>query len=841
MIQGIVLTLLPFSMSRSFLYFSLTAGLAGSLSAQVGDGADIDRSKPPAHWNIPAAPVRTPEESMRRFDLPPGFKVELVAAEPLVQDPIFISFDERGRLWVLEWPKYNEQLRGVFPGLEKLEPPKARVAVLEDRDGDGKMDQRTVFLDGIDYPRGLQIVRGGALVLKLPELVFAQDTDGDGKADRQDVLVKGLETPANPHAAQSNLLLAMDNWVYGSKFTQRMRFTDGAWRFGPSLSLRGQWGFSQDNLGRFYYSSNGDHLRGDVVPEHYYTRNPNYSAAAGVDEQFGTDQTVWPHAVTSGTNRRGQQRDEDGRLQVFTSNTSPTVYRGDQFPSEYVGNVFLGEVAGRLVRRSVLTEKDGLLTAENAYPKKEFLFSHDERFRPVFTANGPDGTLYVADMYRGIIEGHLFITSYLRNQIIDRKLQESFLGMGRIYRIVNTERPRSPAPRVNYEAPASWVALLAHPNGFWRDTAQRLLVEKGDRRVVGAIQKMALTHASEWGRLHALWTLEGLAAVTPAMVTSALADSSWQVRQAALRLSEPFLQNPVVAAKVIALTDDNRIEVRRQLLFTLGEGQGQPMENAMLAVLARDAAEPIMVEAALSGLRDRELAMTEALLKNSAWSEERKGARRLLAALGQAVVKSGRMEEIDRLLVRVAAIEPGLLWQKIALLDGMVDAKLKGLSSLPAALASLEKSDLADVKSRASALHKGWSSPLPKVEAPAATARKRAVAGFDKGAGLFAICSACHGAEGQGQPSIAPALAGSAVIAGPVEDLIRTVLFGRNQDRKNPGFPDMPPLGGLGDNDIAAVVTYVRAKWGNATSAVTGDDVKKIRDSGATANPAAKK
>jgi hypothetical protein len=238
----------------------------------------------------------------------------------------------------------------------------------------------------------------------------------------------------------------MDNWIYGSKFPQRMRLSGGTWATQPNLSMRGQWGLSHDNYGRFVYASNGDHLRGDLVPGHYYTRNPNYSATAGVDVRYPADQTVWPHGATPGVNRRGQVRDENGTLQQFTANTAPAVYRGNQFPSEFVGNVFLGDVAGRLIRRSVLTEKDGIITAENAYPKREFLFSHDERFRPVFTANGPDGALYVTDMYRGIIEGHLFITSYLRQQIIARGLEQSFLGMGRIYRIVHAGRPFESRP-----------------------------------------------------------------------------------------------------------------------------------------------------------------------------------------------------------------------------------------------------------------------------------------------------------------------------------------------------------------------------------------------------------
>ena len=774
---------------------------------------------------------------MKLFDLPAGFRVEVVAAEPLVQDPISICFDERGRIWMLEWPTYNKQLRGVFPGLENLPTPKSRVVILEDTDGDGRMDRRTVFLEDFDFPRGLQVMKDGALVLKLPELVVAHDTNGDDRADRQEVLLKGLEVPVNPHGAQSNLLRAMDNWIYGSRFTQRMRESGGSWLWQPSLSLRGQWGFSQDNYGRFLYSSNGDHLRGDLVPEHYYTRNPNYPVTAGIDVRYPADQTTWPHAVTAGINRRAQLRGENGTLQSFTSNTAPTVYRGDQFPPEYVGNVFLGEVAGRLIRRSVLTEKDGMITAENAYNKREFLFSHDERFRPVYTANGPDGALYIADMYRGLIEGHLFITSYLRNQIIERGLQQPFAGMGRIYRIVHEGRPRVPVPKVDRNDPAAWVALLAHPNGFWRDAAQRIIVEKADRRVTSAVRKMALEHADELARLHALWTLEGLDAITPEILTQALADSSVHLRKAALRISEPFLQDQGVASRVLALVGDPRIEVRRQLLFTLGEGKGAAMEQAMATILQRDGEKPIMVEAALSGLHNRELAFLDLLLKIAAWSQKSASATRLYGALAQAIVNSGKLEELERLLGHVSDAEKRAPWVRVALLDGMVEAKKRGLERLPAALAIVEKSSQKEVETRAAALRKSWSTAVPA--APTAGGRRgRINSNFDRGEGLFAICSACHGPEGKGQPTIAPPLVESAVLAGPPEEVIRSVLFGRNQDRKNKAFPDMPPLGGLGDEDISAVISYVRAKWGAAASPVTAADVKKIRDAGAANAPA---
>src|SRR5687768_833593 len=247
----------PADMRRTSLQLlAILALIPARLFAQVGDRAEIDKSAPPAHWRMPPAKLLTVEESMASFELPADFRIELIAAEPLVQDPVFIQFDERGRLWVIEWPAYNWPLRKILPGFDIAAPPNGRIVLLEDTDKDGRMDRRTVIMDHPDWVRGLQVMHDGALALRLPQIVFARDTDGDGKLDREEPVVTGLEVPVNVHGAQSNLLLAMDNWVYGSRFSERLRYQGGQWRRQPNVNLRGQWGLSQDNYGRLFYASN---------------------------------------------------------------------------------------------------------------------------------------------------------------------------------------------------------------------------------------------------------------------------------------------------------------------------------------------------------------------------------------------------------------------------------------------------------------------------------------------------------------------------------------------------------------------------------------------------------
>lgn len=763
---------------------------SGGLGAQVGDRATIDTAPPPAHWKIPPAPVRTPEESMRMMDLQPGFRIELVASEPLVQDPIAFAFDQRNRLWVLEWPSYNWPLHGVLPGLEPQPTPPSRLVVLNDTNGDGRPDTRTVFAQ-MDWPRGIQLVDGGVVVFALPEILLLRDTDGDDKADLREVLQTGLPIPVNPHLAPSSPSWTLDNWTYGLQVDQRLRLAGDAALKVASARLAGQWGMSHDDYGRLFFSYNQDHIRGSLVPTVYATRNPHYTASAGMDVRIGLDNDVWPHAITPGVNRRAQLRD-DGRLAVFTANAAPTVYRGDQFPDEYRGNVFVGESAGRLIRRSILTERDGIVTGRNAYTEREFLFSHDERFRPVYSATGPDGALYVADMYRGIIEGHIFMTTFLRNQIVDRGLQQPFGGMGRIYRIVHEGRPLATPPAIAPGNVAAWVPVLAHSNGHWRDMAQRMLVASRSKDVVPTVRTLAMSHEDARVRLHALWTLEALGGADDDLVRARLADASPHVRIAALRVAEGRLTTPAMRRAAIALSDDPEVAVRRQVLYTLGAVTAPDVDEARMRVLRRDVAAPFVVDAFMSGLDGHEWQTLDMVVRSPSWADDRPEHRALVTALATAIANEGRADHVAAL--RRLSTDSGstVAWQKEAVLAG-VEASNKARQ--PATTAA---------------------SPRD-----AATAAR-----VEEGRAAYALCAACHQADGRGLPSLAPPLAGSPRVTGPPDALIDIVLRGRDED---PAFPSMPPLSALSDDQLSAILTYVRQAWGNAAPVITSEAVRGRR------------
>ncbi|RPI52333.1 MAG: hypothetical protein EHM55_16765, partial [Acidobacteria bacterium] len=801
----------------------------------VGYAAQVNRSWPPGLQQVSEnSPPLPPEEALKTFYMPPGYRVELVAAEPLVQDPVMIDWDGEGRMWAVEMPGYMPDINA-----KGEHEPIGKIVVLEDTNNDGRMDKRTVFQEGLVLARWLKVLARGVLVAEPPNLWLFEDTNGDLRADRRELVTDlyGRREGNVEHNANS-LLWALDNNIYTSEIDIDLRLKNGKFEVRKTLS-RGQWGITQDDGGRIYRNTNESALHVDVVPARYYTRHPNLLRTRGSYESLngpnGELNEVWPIRPTRGVNRGYQYGilRADGTLAKYTSVCTPMVYRGDRLPAELYGNVFVVDPTVNLVSRIILGDGPDGFVARKAYRdvRGEFLTSTDERFRPVNLSMAPDGTLYVVDMYRGIIQHKGYMTEYLRDYVLKHGLEQPN-SFGRIYRIVHDSTRRDTTPLSMRATAADLVSLLSHPNGWRRDMAQQLLVERGDTSVVPALRKMASSSVDVRSRLHALWTLDGLDAIEPADVTPALAHANRDVRVSALRLAERWLgqANHPVQGDVLKRLGDTDWAVRRQLAATLGELPAQAKEAAIAAMLDRHGDDPITVDAALSGLNGSELAVLDRLLQGTAESPQRSAAITMLAA---TIVRAGENAPVQALMQRVAE-NTRATWQRSALLRGaevaLLGATMPGTSgrggrdpdapcdtcpggrggpggarAFPGALAGADppapaaraggpfvmlaaEPALIALAAQPGELGDRTIKVLERVGwpgkpgmAPVAAALGTAdQARFTAGQEIYKnLCEGCHGADGREQPGATPDIAGAAAVVGNPGVPIRVLLHGK--------------------------------------------------------------
>jgi mono/diheme cytochrome c family protein/glucose/arabinose dehydrogenase len=779
----------------------------------------------------PAPPrVLTPQEEIKTFKLPPGFHAEVVASEPMIQSPIAVSWDDQGRMYVCEMRGYMHDMDGAGEN-----EPLGRISRLEDTNGDGIYDKATVFVDKLVMPRAVMAIGDGALVAEPPNLTFYHDTNGDGVADKSEVIADkfGSRGGQPEHMANSPTWM-MDNWIWANGYGFRHRFAQGKWSTEATNGF-GQWGRTQDDWGRQYFNYNSDLLRVDLVSPGFYARNPRMAEKGAINFQAMKDQTTWPAAPTPGVNRgyEGRTLRDDGTLRSTTATCGAGIYRGDLFPAEYRGNAFVPEPAGLLVKRLVLTDNNGEVTAKNAYNGSEFLTSTDERFRPVNCYTGPDGALYVVDMARGVIQHKAFLTYYLAANIEDRKLEQPFT-LGRIYRIV-PDGAKPKAVKLPRES-AAIVPLLAHANGWVRDTAQRVLIERGDAAVAPAVKQIAASGATPQARVQALWTLEGLNALSPDVLTARLRDADPKVRQAAVRLADRTL-----APELMKIANDPSGEVRMMLAFKLSE---MPGTDAALVTLLKEGGSPYIDDGIVSGLTGRELEFLETLAKQPPADRDRIGASGIVAELANCVMRERRPQRIARLIDLAAAQSASL---QLALLDGMTGkpaakkqkaATIKPvqLEAAPPALARLSATTDGKLKAALAKLDAElvWpGKPGYVAPPPVAPLTKEQQALFDKGKATYAaICAACHQPTGTGLANLAPPLVDSEWLLGEPDRPIRIVLHGLTGPIDVAGTKwslEMPGLAVLSDEDIAGVLTFARREWENSAPPVAPADVAKVR------------
>lgn len=566
---------------------------------------------------VPPAPVLSAADEMKTFKVAPGYRVELVASEPMVQKPIFFEFDPDGRIWVVEYQGYMRDLAGSGEG-----DPICRVVVLEDTDADGRADKSTVFLDKLVMPRSFAFVKGGVLLQEPPKLWFCEDTDGDLRCDkRREVGTMGVA--GNPQHTANGLRYGIDNWLHCADWPKRYQWRDGKLIEADTIQ-RGQFGLTFDDTGRFFTCYENKALHGDLIPAEYVARNPNLLRVAqrggvpGVNVNIAPKaQEIFPIRVTPAVTLGALELRDDGRLRTYTIASGVCYYDGHQFPDDARGNIFVPESGAHLIGRLKLSE--GIAPeATRFYPaEQEFLASTDERFRPVNARVGPDGALYIADMYHGIIEHVIFMVPWLAKQVKERRLDEGN-DLGRIWRVVADRPIDRTAPKLSHASSDELVKTLAHPNGWHRLTAQRLLTERGE----------ALP-ALRTPQLHALWTLAGLGALDAETRSAAMESPDERVRAAAIRLSEG---DPVLASR---LADPSR-RVRLQLALSLRD------DTALIELLARES-DPLFHTATLTGLAGRELEFLREWL-------QRGGKDRALAVLlVKCVVAEAKPERVKAL------------------------------------------------------------------------------------------------------------------------------------------------------------------------------------------------
>ncbi|MEM7231165.1 MAG: c-type cytochrome [Planctomycetota bacterium] len=484
-------------------------------------------------------PALSPEDAIKTFEIPEGYRLECVASEPMVQEPVSFAYDGNGALYVCEWLTYMQDEFGT----KQLEPV-SRVVKLVDTDGDGKMDKRTVFIDKVILPRAVLPIHDRVYV------TFTQsksvwsffDDDGDGVADRKERAYYRTGQHGNIEHQHSGMVWNLDNTVCTND--HRFRYEGGKlisqkhsmWRIS-------QWGMARDDDGRLVGTWAG---RGN--PAHSFQLPAGYPIVSV--PEHGPDFST-PYAICRVWDQStgGYKTKEQAVLRHFSAPCGQTVLRSPLMP-EFYGRVVTCEPVGRFLRMSTIRWKDGMGVAENSFPKSEFIRSSDAYFRPIWTGNAPDGTFVFADMYRGIIqEKDYFPTdpSDSRKSWVARYHRVKKWGMvevirkGRIYRLVPIGKKPGPQPRMLDESSTELVRHLANPNGWWRDSAQKLIVCRGDKSAVPALRTMAHGNSDANARIHALWSLKGLDSLSKETILANVSHANARVRRAAVQLAEPYL------------------------------------------------------------------------------------------------------------------------------------------------------------------------------------------------------------------------------------------------------------------------------------------------------------
>jgi putative membrane-bound dehydrogenase-like protein len=544
---------------------------------------------------------KTPEAALKSIRVAPGFVVEQVAAEPLVKDPIAFDWGADGKLWVVEMGDYplGTDGHGKFGGV---------VRFLEDQDGDGRYDKETTFLEGLGFPTGIIPWRGGVIVACAPDIFFAEDRDGDGKADYREVLFTGF-VEGNQQHRLNGFELGLDGWIYGangdSGGTVRSRKTGTTtaiqgrdFRFRPDTGEfeaecgMTQYGRHRDDWGRWFGDNNPNWAWHFLFADHELRRNPHY---APPDPR----KTLEPETRAFPVSRTVARFNDLSMANHVTSANSPTPYRDELFGPWYANSLFVSEPVHNLVHRMVL-KPDGVSFRGRRGPNetdREFLASSDNWFRPTMLKTGPDGALWIADMYRYVIEHPEWIPDDWEKRLNLRAGSEQ----GRIYRVYPVDKKPRVIPRLDHLDTPGLVVALDSPNGWQRDTAERLLLQRRDPAAIALLRELAQNTNRPKTRVQAIWSLANLGGLDERSALAGLSDATSEVREGVVEAVRPLLRtSSQVASSVLGLADDSAPRVRFRLALLLGDWDDPRAGEALARLAQRDGDDPWMRAAILT-------------------------------------------------------------------------------------------------------------------------------------------------------------------------------------------------------------------------------------------------
>lgn len=577
----------------------------------------------------PSSHPLSPEDALKAFQLKDDLLIEIVAAEPLVQDPVLISFDAQGRMWLAEMTNYMLDVAGTGET-----DPVGNIVILEDSNNDNVIDKRKVFLSGITLPRAIAHVEGGILFADDHALHYVSN---ENDVAGEPVIVDATYAEgANVEHKGNGLLYGLDNWLYNAKSDSRYRLyplnatielgseiihQTKHWQLVRSYtSSRGQWGITQDDYGRLFYTTNSTLLIADTTPKNAHNRNIKIKFKDKTQKRL-SEKYVYPNRPTLGINRAYDKSkiNDQNKMIKATAVSGPAIYRGTTM-NKFNGHAFSPEPAGNLVSAIKITEQDGDINGHPFYHQQEFLTSTDERFRPVNTYSAPDGSLYVVDMYRGILQDRFYLTQYLSEYILGKKLDKG-VHFGRIYRITDQVNTLESVTNLTHLSSHELVEYLVHPNGWHRDTAKRLLIEKQDKSIDKMLNNIALSATVDYHQINVLWTLEGLNALTEpllsTLITSQSPLSTNKVIGHAIELStqlpkEQQLRFIDTLAK-LQIAQTSSYDIAMILAATLGQFETKQADQLLLTLVNNWQETSAIASLALTGLNQREQQFIELL------------------------------------------------------------------------------------------------------------------------------------------------------------------------------------------------------------------------------------